>query len=312
MWRFIEKLDYSLQGVRWLPWRMRYRGGPLKTLLVCPRRRRALRDSILRTRGTQPPDITVVIGVRNRGDFRLRNALAAIRGQTYPQNLIRITVVDYGSEPAQAAATEALTRRFGGDYLPAEIDGPWNRAHCLNIGIRQAKTALVLTGDVDILFADNYVEECVDRLSKDPLIFAHCVCTDLPEECTAILASDEVPTPEVLRTLRDQGQGRPGGMGIIATYREFLEILRGYDEFFDTYGGEDLDLVQRMETLGLDRADLGDKSFYLHQWHPPFRVQDRAAFEAIAQRNRDYVQQACSMIRNTEHWGEAKLRGTQA
>lgn len=310
MWRLIEKMDFALQDVRWLPWRMRHLGGPLNTLLLCPLRRRALRASISRSLGGGRQDITVVIGARNRGDFRLRNALAAIRAQTYPRDLVRIIVVDYGSDPSQAAATESLTRRFGGDYLGVETTGPWNRAHCLNIGIRQAKTALVQTGDVDILFADNYLEECVDRLSKDPLQYAHCLCTDLPEECNGILTSDEVPTPQLLRTLRDQGRSRPGGMGIIAIHRQFLERLRGYDEFFDTYGGEDLDLVQRLQCLGLTCADLGDKSFYLHQWHPPFRIQDREAFEAIAQRNRAYVKQACSMIRNPEHWGEATFGGT--
>src|SRR4029079_2259886 len=56
-----------------------------------------LRRAVLRHELSRTDDITAVIGSRNRADYRLENAIRSIRSQTYPADLIRIVVVDYGS-----------------------------------------------------------------------------------------------------------------------------------------------------------------------------------------------------------------------
>lgn len=50
-----------------------------------------------------------------------------------------------------------------------------------------------------------------------------------------------------------------------------LHLIRGYDESYELWGGEDDDLFRRLVTLGLERRDLtSDEAFYLHQWHPEY------------------------------------------
>src|SRR5262245_63665776 len=66
-----------------------------------------LRRAVLRDQLSRPCDVTVAIGVRNRTDYRITNTLRTIRAQTHPEALVRIVVVDYGSEPSSAE----LTRR---------------------------------------------------------------------------------------------------------------------------------------------------------------------------------------------------------
>src|SRR6185436_330738 len=66
-----------------------------------------LRWTVLPHECARSDDVTVLIAVRNRGDYRLVNALRSIRVQTYPAELVTILVVDYGSESASMRETAA-------------------------------------------------------------------------------------------------------------------------------------------------------------------------------------------------------------
>src|SRR5262245_7440332 len=84
---------------RRLPWRLSHRNGLLKTCIYAPVRQAVVRYLVYPRLCGAPDTVTVVIGVRNRADTRLASALASLRRQRYPQELLRIVVVDYGSTP---------------------------------------------------------------------------------------------------------------------------------------------------------------------------------------------------------------------
>ena len=258
-------------------------------------------------------DITVVIGTRNRADYRLENALRSIRSQTYPADLIRVVVVDYGSDPDCAARAAGLCRKYGAKYVRVDGVQIWSRSRCLNIGIRQADTKFLLSSDADIVFPPDYLSSCVEMLRAAPTSIVGSVMLDLPEHAAAVL-EDSARTGDELQFDSWKQWCRPRHdhaihPSICATYTAFFQVIRGYDEFYEVWGNEDEDLYRRFRYLGLKPRPLGHGSFYMHQWHPESaRGRDGKNADRV-RRNQLYVARARSLLRNDVNWGIPGSRG---
>jgi hypothetical protein len=302
----IGRLSRRLTTSPLVPWRLRHLGGPLNTLVQAPLRRRRLLRRV-RALHDRPDDLTVVIGVKNRADHRLANALASLRAQEYPEALLRISVVDYDSGAEQRRALESMCARFAAACLRVEGRPVWNRAHCQNVGIRGATTKFLLSTDVDVLFAPSYVREAVQALRSEPLSVVYSQVLDLPAAAESELSREGAALD--LESLRRQATPRSGGdcnAGVNATYTLFYRWLGGYDEAFEVWGSEDNDLARRFEYLGLRSVSLKERSFLLHQWHPKHQGVDAAGYEEVIRRNRRYYEREHSIVRNRAGWGETR------
>jgi hypothetical protein len=262
---------------------------------------------VLRHERGRPDDITVLIGVRNRADHRLANALESLRAQTLPRGSLRVSVLDYGSEPAASAETRALCRRYDVECLRIDDAPVWSRSRCLNVGIRRAETKFLVTSDVDIVFSPRYLADAIETLKRRPLSVVCSPMLDLPQEAVACFkrAAENGEAPPV-GAWKERCSARLGWElhpSIAATYTAFLRLVRGYDEYYAVWGYEDLDLMRRLECLGLRRRKLDTQSFYLHQWHPKFEdVQGGELAEQI-RRNRAHLDENRSILRNGPGWG---------
>jgi predicted glycosyltransferase involved in capsule biosynthesis len=239
--------------------------------------------------------VTFVLGVRNRDDYRLANALKSMRGQTHPADLIRIVVVDYGSEPASAREVERLCAEYRADYVRVGQVSEWSRSRCLNVGLRRVETKFLLVSDVDIVFSPRYVEAALEILATSPTSVVCSAMLELPEESAELCertarTEDELPLEEWRRWCRPRHdvEWHPS---ICMTYTAIFRALGGYDEFYEGWGWEDVDLMRRFVYLGLrPKFPVGD-SFYMHQWHPPSEREQEL-------RNQSYFDNAHSIVRN--------------
>lgn len=290
---------------RILPWRCSHLGGPLNTMLLAPLRR----PKLLRlAQADGRDDITVIIGVRNRADDLLCNALQSIRLQSYPSELVRVVVVDYSSQPPLDQRLKALADQFGAQLIRIEGKSVWNKSHCLNVAIRQATTRFILCSDSDVLLAPNFLEVTVATLRAQPLQVVYSQCLDLPEslasELGAAARTRKLPDLDELRkhaTPRSSGACNPG---IQATYTCFYHLIRGYDEFYEGWGSEDNDLARRMLYLGLSERTVKDQTFYLHQWHPKHQGLSTEEMLRLRARNAQYLATHFSIRRNGPDWGQ--------
>lgn len=299
----MNALSKRLQNLSWIPWRWRKRNGLLNTVLYIRFRRLWLRQWLKRQIAGQPDDISVIIGTYDRRDFRLIRALQSLRQQTHPAHLIKITVVDYGNPPDIAQWVEQTSKDHQARYIRTEQRGCWNRSHCMNIAIKEAKTQFILTSDVDVMFAPNYIEQLIGALKKDSLQVVRAPTHDLPESCTAQL--EAVDQPVDMDELIKAAELRPAsGFGISGTYTAYYHLLRSYDEYYERWGAEDNDIRNRFNWLGLEEFSLEGKSYYLHQWHPRYEGFDEATLEAALKRNREYLHHAHTLKRNLQGWGE--------
>ncbi len=254
-----------------------------------------------------PPDVTVIIGIRNRSDYRLINSLLSLDNQAHPTGNVVPLVVDYGSDPDQASKAREICEELGASLVQVEAPGPWSRGRCLNIGLRSVNTKYVATSDVDMVFSPSYFADAVGELAKAPLSIVCAPMRDLPESALPEIkeaAADRRPLdtdawgqPSIERF---DGALHPSlGTGPTA----FYQLIRGYDEHFETWGGEDRDLMKRLTTLGLDMVPQRDRSFYLHQWHPKYEGVRDEATEELVRSNRAYFRSNHTIIRNDDDWG---------
>jgi GT2 family glycosyltransferase len=288
----------------------------LPSLLLESAGRAWLRRTVLRHEVSRTDDVTVLIGARNRANYRLENALKSIRSQTYPADLVRIVVVDYGSEPVGASRTASMCARHDAEYLRVDGVEVWSRSRCLNIGIRHANTKFLLVSDVDIVFPPHYLSRCVEVLTASLTSMVGSTMLDLPQWSAPTLERSARTGNELqFDSWKRWCQPRRDPAfhpSICATYTALFHLVRGYDEYYEVWGNEDDDLHRRFGYLGLTRKSLAPESPYMHQWHPESdRGRDGENAERI-QRNELYLAKAHSILRNDLSWGIPDQEGLAA
>lgn len=253
-------------------------------------------------------DITIVIGVKNRCDYRLVNAFKSLRNQTYNQDLISIVLVDYDSDEGLVDRYKTMCETYRVCYIRIDNKPVWNKSHCLNIAIKNVDTKYLCSSDVDVFFEKNYISECIKELQARPL---------------QVLISDFYNTPEGLIdaevdvvndyeaykqacNFQYTGIGFNGtlNVGINLALTDFYKMIHGYDEYYILWGSEDRDLIKRLALLGLKVKNISGKTSWIHQCHEKQEGVNKHANakEQIAV-NRRYLHENHSVIRNRKGWG---------
>jgi hypothetical protein len=291
--------------------RLHARLGALPETHLCRRMLRRigriwLQTSILARESPRTDDVTALIGVRNRADERLVNAVRSLRAQRIDPQRLHVMVVDYGSAPEQQAGTREICQRHGAEHVAVDGASVWSRSRCMNVGLRRSRTKYLLASDADIVFSPGYVADACERMRAAPFAVVCSRMFDLPEDAVervarAATAAEPPPTEEW------KGLSAPRyewvHPSICMTYTSCFQLIRGYDEFYERWGGEDDDLMRRFVDLGLLPTALDSGSFYLHQWHPKFSGVVTGRDSEPVRRNEAYFRSHHSIVRNQADWG---------
>jgi hypothetical protein len=227
----------------------------------------------LRRRPQQRPDseVLVVIPLRDTtGGGRFRNFLAcvaALRDQGAAGERMTVAAVELDVEPRWRHLAEPVVDH----YVFAVHDGGFNRSWAANIGVRHAapEASYICVLDADILTDSRFIERNLARMRDGGhgahLPFELLTTMDQPSSDRAIRHRCEQGHPDVpaeqVRAL--QLRDVPGAC--VWVRRDFYERLGGHDERFEGWGGEDDDLLARMEANGRVTR-FPDQT--LHMYHP--------------------------------------------
>jgi hypothetical protein len=242
--------------------------------------------------------LAIVIGYRNRDLKRVERCLHSLARQT--RNDFRVYFVDYGSHLSFARSVQSLVEQFPFcRYIYTHTRGwPWNRAKALNIGIQLAETDYVLTTDIDIIFAPNFVETLLK--AQDGVSVIYCAARWLPKTFTDWERIDDYAEDFPKRKRRPTGLCQCVPLSV-------MHALGGFDEQFEYWGAEDRDLHLRLMAWGLRERWVDDQTTLFHQWHPidrggaPRRYRDRW-------RNPYMERVSTQLIRNKSGWGAIMRR----
>ncbi|MFA6898208.1 MAG: glycosyltransferase, partial [Candidatus Paceibacterota bacterium] len=197
--------------------------------------------------------ITVLVPVRNRYDYRIKNCLKSLRGQSHKQSLLKIIIIDYGSEKRHKNFFGGLCEEFNARGIwTGRKNEVWNKSKCLNLGLREVKSKYVLVADVDVVLERSYLETCVsiagefkDGVGLYPGIL-DCSKGAVDSGTDVVGNFNRLVKQSTYRGDKYEGHF-PYGVGILFTETEILKQLGGYDEFYESWGSEDLDMMNRLQ-----------------------------------------------------------------
>lgn len=251
----------------------------------------------------QAPVASVIICFKDWGLDRLEMSVQSLFNSFGPVPF-EIIVSDYGSVELDQQESQRRIESLGARYIYTKTDGVWSRSRALNAGFAVAKGDIFICTDADMLFTPGSLEPVVKSLrenDRDVIVFQ---CRDLPPTHThETISLADIDWQELERVSRMRPRWGMGGM-IAFSRHAYLEV-RGLDERFEVYGGEDLDLAKRMKRTGrrVRWWDLRESRMY-HIWHEPTR--DLMANSESGQRamtfNRNIHSQEVTTQRNLRSW----------
>lgn len=208
------------------------------------------------------PSFSVGLAVRGREPERLARCLASLQAQE--KRPVQVAVVEM---PLGGVVRHRRTcQEYGARHLVVDqVEGLFPLARLANIAARQlvgTATHFVKT-DVDAVFLPSVLQRLSWRLEEGPTDLLSLRPRRLP-------AHYLYPRPGPVRWARD-GVMEPGdekmwGLCMVHDFDSFGE-LRGFDESFVGWGGEDRNYVHRAQQIGRCTEMLEWGSLLLHQWH---------------------------------------------
>ncbi len=204
-----------------------------------------------------------------------------------------LVVADDGSGPETAAVVERWHEALGERLRHVrQEDQGFRLARVKNVGARASRSDVLVMIDGDAVPRRGFVESM--RKVATPGWFVAGKRLELDEALTGRVLSERLPIqrwslarwarerPHVspLAALTARDRRRPGSTGLpefvphgnrygslLGVWRSDFERANGFDQRFEGWGEEDVDLAIRLHRLGLHCGWPGPQGTLLHLWH---------------------------------------------
>lgn len=183
---------------------------------------------------------SVVVPAYNAQDT-LGECLEAILSQTVPRDRYELIVVDDGSTDR----TEEVARQYGVKVLKQHHQGP---AMARNLGLREAKGAVILFTDADCAPAPDWLEKMLTPFSEDRIVGVKGAYMTHQRGVIARFAQIEYETK--YDRMRKQRYIDFIDACSAAYTTEIIRSCGGFDPAFPTSANEDIDLSFRLAKRG--------------------------------------------------------------
>lgn len=248
--------------------------------------------------------LTLVLTNRNRDLRIVKNCLQSMQQQTHSD--FECVLVDYGSDKNYQLQLEQLIQGYPQiRYIHCPVQGQlWHKCRAINIALQQTTTPYFLVGDIDLIFAPNFIEKATVLAKLNQVHYfqvgflneKESVKSQNYEEFNVAFVSDENAT----------------GVSVYPTAA--LKALNGYDEFYHGWGAEDTDIHIRMKNAGLNVYFYDKEILLKHQWHPKVYRSKASSqpFHSLLERiNHAYMVQTQStqrtIVNQDQEWGKIPL-----
>ncbi len=203
------------------------------------------------------PNITYIIAYRSRPD-RLLN-LRRILEWLSPFMGLDIILVEQDKESKIAELNLRLKHIF------LKSDAPFNKSWAYNVGMKYAKTPIVIFGDADIIMHPSALIEAVNHLNSYDVVNPYNSVIDLtPQESMMDLNTIiQIDRPGRGNTSAIDIEKVPFAGGIYMIRKEAYYKIGGEDESFLSWGGHDDFMSLKMKKF-LNCIEIPNKCYHLY------------------------------------------------
>lgn len=245
------------------------------------------------------PLVSIITRTHGPAEHHLRNAVASVLGQTYP-NLEMIVVEDRTHDAKEFC--ENLTTQYG-DIIKYHHSSEGGRSACGNHGARQAKGQYLCWLDNDDMFFADHIETLVRALEQDPkAVCSYSLAWDA-------LSKQEGDTPIEISYELPELHCRPYDQTRFLT-ENFIPIqsIIFSKSLFDALGGFNVDFSQLEDWNLWARYSQGGPFIYTPKvtslYRTPNNAEERqtrhlalhAAYEDVRRANMDDMRQAKEVL----------------
>ena len=204
--------------------------------------------------------ITLLYIYRNLDLLRVERSLNSLTTQT--NKIFDIVFVDYGSDIKFSNEVKKLLENYKKvKYVFADTRLlPWNRSHAINIGILNTTTDYFFTSDVDMLYADNFIETLY-KIKKINQVTSLIVAYLSKKNYNW----DDIAKYKILNFSKENATG----MSLF--YKQNVIDCGLFDEKYIYWGGEDNDILRRLKAIGVKAVMHNQINLAFHQWHEKFK-----------------------------------------
>ncbi|MCX7842806.1 MAG: glycosyltransferase [Clostridia bacterium] len=143
----------------------------------------------------------------------------------------------------------------------------YNRSKAVNKAARKANGDIFIITDADVVFSKDLIRKITDAIEEYPWVVPFTRGMKLNKTATERLLMDGIPEEIHAQETDADCVITTAGPLMNAVSRENFEKIRGMDERFKGWGGEDDAMRISLDTLcGSHYRITGD---ILHLWHPP-------------------------------------------
>jgi len=224
-------------------------------------------------------DISCVIPVDGRSGY-LERSLTTLLRQPVDDFGVEILVIDNSRTDELRSNVFAACQRAASDfpndgsialrYLAAEHPNPSHRnvSYPRNVGIRVARSPVVLFADADILHVSETLRQHLSHHRREDNALVYSYCRDCDPQIPLDPGQLRAALSDANYSLRMAASTDWFGGMCFSVRRQRLIEVSGCEESFSRWGYEDYDLARRMRKRGASIIR-DDQIQTLHQVHPP-------------------------------------------
>lgn len=222
---------------------------------------------------------------------RFSACLGSLARQTIADSL-RVCIADYSTHSSLSKLDIPESLRW--DYFHRPLSSSFNKPFCINHGYKRFRIdqePYFFFSDIDLVYPETFVDRLVTKYSRlDPKVCATALqfYQQPARECYTPVYADARDT--IHDDIRYEG-------GCLMISTALFNELRGYDERYFGWGGEDDDFFMRAGYAGVFIVD--ESLELVHMYHPADRRKQSSNTERLNRRRRDR-----SDWFNQRTWGE--------
>ncbi len=249
--------------------------------------------------------LTIVASNRNRMEINSNQFnlfLQGLRKQTDKD--FNVLIVDGGSKNFKELQDFfQKEKKINISIIQHLIGDKFERALLNNVGIRNAKTPYILTTDVDIFFAKDFVSIVKEILLKNPNVFLQSRTLYWKSKIANKIYSQEIDPWENLNECKiGRIKKRTTAGGCQCTHINNWNFLRGFNEEMVGWGSEDTELFNRVALNDIQGIWIGESMQSIRVFHQPHQKENLAEDLKCQEENKKILNKEEKSV-NQKGWG---------